>query len=70
MKKKIIPIFIPHQGCPNDCVFCNQKRITGKGASIDFEEIKSDIEDSLKTIKPDTLIEIAFFGGDHLLSDK
>ena len=63
MKKKIIPIFIPHQGCPNDCVFCNQKRITGKGASIDFEEIKSDIEDSLKTIKPDTLIEIAFFGG-------
>ncbi len=63
MKKKIIPIFIPHQGCPNDCVFCNQKRITGKGVSIDFEEIKSDIEVSLKTIKPDVLIEIAFFGG-------
>ena len=28
MKKNyIIPIFIPHLGCPNDCIFCNQKKI-------------------------------------------
>lgn len=25
----IIPIFVPHEGCPHDCVFCNQDRITG-----------------------------------------
>ena len=25
-----IPIFIPHKGCPNNCVFCNQKKITGQ----------------------------------------
>ena len=25
----IIPIFVPHEGCPHNCVFCNQDRITG-----------------------------------------
>ncbi len=25
----IIPIFIPHEGCPHRCLFCNQKPITG-----------------------------------------
>ena len=29
MKKRIIPIFVPHRGCPHDCIFCNQKKITG-----------------------------------------
>ena len=28
-RRRIIPLFIPHLGCPNDCVFCNQKRISG-----------------------------------------
>ena len=69
MKKKIIPIFIPHQGCPNDCVFCNQKRITGKSSSIDFNEIHKDIVNSLLTIKKDAQIEIAFFGGSFTAID-
>ena len=31
MKKQyIIPIFVPHLGCPNDCIFCNQKSISGQ----------------------------------------
>ena len=25
MKKRIIPIFVPHRGCPHDCIFCNKK---------------------------------------------
>jgi len=28
MKRRIIPIFVPHKGCPHDCIFCNQKKIT------------------------------------------
>ncbi len=70
MKKKIIPIFIPHQGCPNDCVFCNQKRITGKSSSIDFDEINNDITNALSTINKNAEIEIAFFGGSFTAVDK
>ncbi|MCI5138569.1 MAG: hypothetical protein D3922_09185 [Candidatus Electrothrix sp. AR1] len=25
----VIPVFIPHEGCPHCCVFCNQRRISG-----------------------------------------
>lgn len=28
-KPFIIPIFLPHAGCPHRCVFCNQTAITG-----------------------------------------
>ena len=26
-KEYVIPVFVPHLGCPNDCIFCNQKSI-------------------------------------------
>lgn len=56
-----IPIFIPHLGCPNDCVFCNQRTISGHG---DFkpETVRDEIETALATIG-DRDVEIAFFGG-------
>lgn len=57
-----IPIFIPHLGCPNQCVFCNQKSITGKN-DFDPDSVVSIIEDALSTISSDTEAEIAFFGG-------
>lgn len=69
-KTKIIPIFIPHQGCPNDCIFCNQKKITGKGKYIDINEISKDIKNFLSTIDPmNNDIEIAFFGGSFTAID-
>src|SRR5690554_1131163 len=63
-KMKIIPIFVPHSGCPNDCVFCNQKKITGKGVvKVDSNYAINTIEEYLKTIDKNTFTEIAFFGG-------
>ena len=39
MKKQyIIPIFVPHLGCPNDCVFCNQKSISGQKSNMTKEK--------------------------------
>ena len=32
MTKHILPVFIPHVGCPHQCVFCDQKAITGQKA--------------------------------------
>ncbi|MBQ7399644.1 MAG: radical SAM protein [Clostridia bacterium] len=57
-----IPIFIPHEGCRNECVFCNQRTITGTCQSSD-RDIIPEIENALSTIGSDTEIEIAFFGG-------
>ncbi len=57
-----IPIFIPHMGCPNMCVFCNQRSISGK-MSFDISKVKNEIDEALATTKNDDEIEIAFFGG-------
>ena len=57
-----IPIFIPHLGCPNNCVFCNQRSISGHG---DFRigSVREEIETVLSTVGGDDVCEIAFFGG-------
>lgn len=60
MKRTNIPVFIPHLGCPNDCVFCNQHQITM--AHFDESQVKNVIESILKKLV-DTEAEIAFFGG-------
>lgn len=61
----IIPVFIPHKGCPNDCVFCNQKAITARTADVTPEDVKNLIERYLPTLQNRGLetIELAFFGG-------
>ena len=63
MKKHVnIPIFIPHLGCPNQCVFCNQRTISGVTA-FDISTVRNEIENALATIDPSSKVEIAFFGG-------
>lgn len=57
-----IPIFIPHLGCPNNCVFCNQRSISGHG-DFRIESVREEIEDVLSTANADDECEIAFFGG-------
>ena len=63
MKHYNIPIFVPHKGCPNDCVFCNQKKITGQTEENSFIETEKIIEETLSTLKRPYYAEIAFFGG-------
>lgn len=64
MKKQyIIPIFVPHLGCPNDCVFCNQKSISGQTKQVTKEDVKKTIEEYLKYVKENSIVEVAFFGG-------
>lgn len=61
----IIPIFVPHLGCPHDCVFCNQVRITGLSTDVTHEYVKRTIEEHLSTFpkRSDITIEVAFYGG-------
>lgn len=65
MKKQyIIPIFVPHLGCPNDCIFCNQRKISGQMKNVTENDVRDTIEFYLSNFKEkDAHIEVAFYGG-------
>lgn len=72
-KPFIIPVFIPHQGCPHQCVFCNQFQITGTKKSIppSSDAILSEIDRFLGYNKdPERETQIAFYGGNFLGLEK
>ncbi len=61
-RRYIIPVFIPHRGCPHKCSFCNQREITGGGDNK--ESVEATIEKYLN-IYPKSVnkLEVAFYGG-------
>ena len=49
-------------GCPETCVFCNQKKISGMDTDVTKEDVKKTIDESLKNFSSDNRrVEIAFF---------
>jgi len=64
---KIIPIFIPHAGCPYRCIYCDQHKISGVVKIPSEKDIKSLIDRNLKTIPKRERVELAFFGGTFTL---
>ena len=60
----IIPVFISHQGCPHQCVFCNQDRIAGVYDEVTAEDVRERIDSYLDTMNTkNSTIEVSFFGG-------
>jgi histone acetyltransferase (RNA polymerase elongator complex component) len=68
----IIPIFIPHRGCPHQCIFCNQHAITGKTArKPSADQIQQEVNRFLKYGKKrPSEVQISFFGGNFLGLEK
>ncbi len=64
----IIPIFIPHVGCPHDCVFCNQKKIAGTLTPPTGADVSRIISSSLEYAR--TPCEVAFYGGSFTAIEK
>ncbi|QQK07545.1 elongator complex protein 3 [Miniphocaeibacter halophilus] len=63
-KLNIIPVFVPHYGCPNDCIFCNQRKITNKNYADDLIKTRLDIEEYLTFFSnKNKETQIAFYGG-------
>ena len=57
-----IPIFIPHLGCNNECVFCNQRKITGIDTSVTVDDVDNIINEhlDLKIIKITKKLRLLF----------
>lgn len=72
VKPFIIPVFIPHAGCPHQCVFCNQKAITRSAAEVpSTPQIEAAIRSHLNYLTPGRKpVQIAFYGGNFLGIDR
>ena len=69
MKHGNIAIFVPHNGCPHQCSFCNQRSITG----VRYQPTEKDIDEAVKTAVTSAKnydYEIAFFGGSFTAIDR
>lgn len=62
-KNNIIPVFVPHLGCPNNCVFCNQRRISGQTRPATPETVKTAIENAAALTDNKSKRQLAFYGG-------
>ena len=63
MKHYNIPVFIPELACPNRCIYCNQRHISGQLQVVKPAEIEQIIEQHLSTFIRPSFVELAFFGG-------
>ena len=57
-RRTLLPLFIPHAGCPHDCVFCSQRRISGQMQPVTPAEVAHTLEALREPVE-----ELAFYGG-------
>ncbi len=60
-RARIIPLFVPHLGCPNGCVFCDQRRISGSPLPVSGADVSSAL--SAARDRGERGVELAFYGG-------
>ncbi len=61
----VIPVFIPHQGCPCHCLFCNQLTISGQQGreGDDATLVRQSVAEWLDRSQPRGAVQVAFYGG-------
>jgi len=62
-RESIIPVFVPHLGCPHQCVFCNQRRISGETDIATADTVRNAIEEAVAKTPQETKRQLAFYGG-------
>lgn len=66
VKSLVVPVFIPHEGCPHRCLFCNQRTISGQGGTpMTGAEVAATIRTWLAQTRPENRdrVQVAFYGG-------
>ena len=69
MKHINVALFVPDEGCPHRCSFCNQKTISGKTKRLEISDIDSAVKTALESADCNKG-EIAFFGGSFTAIDR
>ena len=70
MKHANVAVFVPHNGCPHRCSFCDQRAITGQAGQPSGEEVRRTAEAAAQTLrKSGCPAEFAFFGGSFTAVD-
>ena len=62
-RESIIPVFVPHLGCPHACVFCNQRRISGREQAASAEDVICAVEKAAALPHHGAKRQLAFYGG-------
>lgn len=62
----IIPVFIPNQGCPHQCIYCNQEKITNQPKTpVSASHVKNRLDQAVRSPRfaSGKEREVAFYGG-------
>ncbi len=59
----IVPVFVPHLGCPHRCVFCDQRRISGSDGNVSAATVRQAIETAAALPRSGAKRQLAFYGG-------
>ena len=70
MKHINVGLFVPHEGCPHTCSFCNQRTISGSSSRLTKEDIDNAVSVAIKSEYDRENSEIAFFGGSFTAIDR
>ncbi|MGE5371013.1 MAG: elongator complex protein 3 [Solirubrobacterales bacterium] len=60
-RANILPVFIPHAGCPGRCSYCDQWTITGRSRPVEPDEVGKQLASAIAAARAP--LEVAFYGG-------
>ena len=69
-RESIIPVFVPHWGCPYHCVFCNQRQISGAKKPASPDDVRSAVQSALTRLPSGSKPQLAFYGGSFTAIDE
>lgn len=65
----IVPVFVPHEGCPCRCVFCNQNTIAGQSERMTPDRARNILLDGVARLPEGSRPQAAFYGGSFTAVD-
>lgn len=69
-RASILPVFVPHRGCPHQCVFCDQNRISGEKERVDAQRVRELMKAAAAPGEEGCERQLAFYGGSFTAIDR